>query len=68
MAAMQTAARKLAAFRSYRVGAGARAPHADTFTVQIGVPEPSTWALLLTEFGTLGLIGYRRSRKAQAAG
>jgi hypothetical protein len=43
-------------------------PHADTFTVQIGVPEPSTWALLLTGFGTLGLVGYRRTRKFQANG
>ena len=37
-------------------------PHADTFTVQIGAPEPSTWALLLEGFGALGLIGYRRPR------
>ena len=65
---MQTAARKLAAFRSYRVGTGLTGPHADTFTVRIGVPEPSTWALLLTEFGTLGLVGYRRTRKFQAIG
>jgi hypothetical protein len=41
---------------------------ADTFTVQIGVPEPSTWALTLAGFGALGLVGYRRTRKAQAIG
>jgi hypothetical protein len=46
-------------------GAGA---HADTFTVQIGVPEPSTWALLLAGFGGLGLVGSRRTRKARAIG
>ena len=32
-----------------------------------GVPEPSTWAMLLLGFGGLGLAGYRRSRKAEAA-
>jgi PEP-CTERM motif len=41
-------------------------PHADTFTVQIGVPEPSAWALLLAGFGAMGLIGYRRTRRAKA--
>ena len=43
-------------------------PDADTFTIQIGVPEPQTWVLLLAGFGTLGLVGYRRTRKAQATG
>jgi hypothetical protein len=43
-------------------------PDADTFTVQIGVPEPSSWALLLAGFGALGLIGYRRTRKSRAIG
>jgi hypothetical protein len=42
--------------------------HADTFTVQVGVPEPSSWALLLAGFGALGLVGYRRTRKAEALG
>ena len=46
-------------------GAG---PHADTFTVQIGVPEPSTWAILVVGFGGVGLVGYRRTRKAKAIG
>jgi PEP-CTERM motif len=43
--------------------------HADTFTVQVGVPEPSSWALLLAGFGALGLVGcYRRTRRAEAIG
>jgi hypothetical protein len=29
-----------------------------------GVPEPSTWALMLAGFAGIGLAGYRRSRKA----
>ena len=28
-----------------------------------GVPEPSTWAMMLLGFGGLGFAGYRRSRK-----
>jgi choice-of-anchor A domain-containing protein len=33
-----------------------------------GVPEPSTWAMMLVGFGGLGLAGYRRAkRKADAA-
>jgi hypothetical protein len=43
-------------------------PHADTFTVEIGVPEPSTWALLLAGLGALGLVGHRRTRKARPIG
>jgi hypothetical protein len=31
-----------------------------------GVPEPSTWAMMLLGFGGLGFAGYRRSRKADA--
>jgi hypothetical protein len=31
------------------------------------VPEPSTWAMGLIGFGFVGLMGYRRSRKAVAA-
>jgi hypothetical protein len=41
--------------------------HADTFTVQIGVPEPSTWATMLVGFVGLGLAGYRRARGPRAA-
>jgi hypothetical protein len=31
-----------------------------------GIPEPSTWAMMLTGFAGLGLSGYRRQRKADA--
>jgi len=31
------------------------------------VPEPSTWALLLSGFGALGVAGWRRSRRALPA-
>jgi hypothetical protein len=31
-----------------------------------GVPEPSTWAMMLLGLGGLGFAGYRRSRKAAA--
>ena len=41
----------------YSWGTGA---DVDTFTVQIGVPEPSTWAMLLIGFGGLGYSAYRR--------
>jgi hypothetical protein len=30
-----------------------------------GVPEPSTWAMLLAGFAGLGLAGYRQSRRAR---
>ena len=30
-----------------------------------GVPEPSTWAMMLLGFGGLGFAGYRRSSKAE---
>ena len=48
----------------------------DTVTVTIvGVPEPSTWAMMLIGFASLGLAGYRSriaprmmaSRQSQAA-
>jgi hypothetical protein len=32
-----------------------------------GVPEPSTWAMMLVGFAGLGYAGYRRARKASAA-
>ena len=31
------------------------------------VPEPATWAMILVGFGAVGLVGYRNSRKAEAA-
>jgi hypothetical protein len=30
------------------------------------VPEPSTWALLLIGFASLGFVGYRASRRTGA--
>ena len=38
---------------------------ADSFTVQIGVPEPSTWAMMLIGFAGLG-FAFRRSRRKAA--
>ena len=32
-----------------------------------GVPEPSTWALMILGFGGLGFAGYRRARKQMVA-
>jgi outer membrane lipase/esterase len=38
---------------------------ADAFVDQVtGVPEPSTWAMLLLGFGGLGFIAYRRKSKS----
>ena len=34
------------------------------FTLVIGTPEPSTWAMMLLGFAGLGFAGYRRTRKA----
>jgi hypothetical protein len=34
----------------------------DTITLEIGVPEPATWAMMLLGFAGLGLAGYRRAR------
>ena len=36
-------------------------------TIQTGVPEPSTWAMLLVGFGSLGFAGYRRGARPLAA-
>ncbi len=39
----------------------------DSFTVTVaGVPEPSTWAMMLLGFAGLGFAGYHRSRKTLA--
>jgi hypothetical protein len=37
---------------------------ADSFTLAVGTPEPSTWAMMLLGFAGLGFAGYRRTRKA----
>jgi hypothetical protein len=31
-------------------------------TVSAGVPEPSTWAMMLLGFAGLGYLGYRKAR------
>jgi hypothetical protein len=36
------------------------------FSVSV-IPEPSTWAMMLLGFGGLGFLGYRQTRKGQAA-
>jgi hypothetical protein len=33
----------------------------------VGVPEPSTWAMMLLGFAGLGFAGYRTSRRTAAA-
>jgi hypothetical protein len=46
----------------YTWGSGA---DADSFTVEIsGVPEASTWAMMLLGFGGLGFAAFRRARNA----
>jgi PEP-CTERM motif len=44
-------------------GSGA---HADTLTIEIGVPEPSTWAMMLVGFAGLGYAALRRKRAVPA--
>jgi hypothetical protein len=45
-------------------GSGAAA---DSFTLIIGVPEPSTWAMMLLGFVGLGFAGYRQRQKLTGA-
>jgi hypothetical protein len=40
---------------------------ADNLSLTSGVPEPSTWAMLLAGFAGIGLLGLRRSRKPRPA-
>jgi hypothetical protein len=37
------------------------------FTLVIGTPEPSTWAMMLVGFAGLGFAGYRKSRRRAAS-
>ena len=49
---------------------GAYFDNSGTFTVELiqaGVPEPSTWAMLVIGFAGLGIAGCRASRKPSAA-
>jgi PEP-CTERM motif len=39
-------------------------PGAAVFEVTTGIPEPSTWAMMLIGFAGLGFAGYRTSRRA----
>jgi PEP-CTERM motif len=39
----------------------------DSLTVNIGVPEPSTWAMMLIGFAGLGFAGYRQRKKLAGA-
>ena len=39
----------------------------DLSPVQFGVPEPSTWALMIFGFCGLGFMAYRRKRSGSAA-
>jgi len=49
---------------NYTWGSGAAA---DSLTVSIGVPEPSTWAMMLLGFAGLGFAAYRRASKVTGA-
>jgi hypothetical protein len=45
--------------------------HADSFTLQIGpagVPEPSTWALMLAGFGLIGFAAMRKGKREARLG
>ena len=39
----------------------------DNVSVTTGVPEPSTWAMMLAGFLGLGFAGYRRMKVSRAA-
>jgi hypothetical protein len=41
-------------------------PYFITLTVNTGVPELTTWAMLFAGFACLGFAGYRASRKRAA--
>ena len=38
-----------------------------SFKATGGVPEPSTWAMMLAGFAGLGFLGYRETAKARVA-
>jgi hypothetical protein len=41
-----------------------RCPGKNQTTVELAVPEPSTWALMLIGFAGLGFAAYRRKSKS----
>ena len=43
-----------------------RGPNSPLFFAELTVPEPSTWAMMILGFASLGFAGYRVSRKAAA--
>jgi hypothetical protein len=47
----------------YTWGSGS---HADSLTINITIPEPSTWAMMLIGFAGLGFAGYLRARAGHA--
>jgi hypothetical protein len=42
-------------------------PHFDNLQLASGVPEPSTWAMMLIGFAGIGLMTYRRTKKNTTA-
>lgn len=57
-----------AANETFTYVAGSGDPSSTNFYNGVsGVPEPSTWAMMLVGFAGLGFAGYRKSVKAKAA-
>jgi PEP-CTERM motif len=56
----------LGQFTSYPPGTIAEVDYDNlSFTINSGVPEPSTWAMMILGFAGIGFMAYRRSRKDQ---
>lgn len=51
-------------FSDYALGNPEGSPFLAAATVAGGVPEPSTWTLMLAGFASLGFVGYRKAKKA----
>jgi hypothetical protein len=49
------------------VGGEIEALEFDPASFTPGVPEPSTWAMMLLGFAGLGFLGYRQTAKARLA-
>jgi PEP-CTERM motif len=53
--------------RANTLGLGSWGPGTNiSIDVTFGVPEPSTWAMMLLGFAGIGFAGYRSSRKGRA--